>query len=128
MTSSARSPYDFGALTDFEITVFQEVRKIVITRHVRGFCIATGQYSSFCVCALGLKLGVLDHMEDDDQDREDEEVREVVETTRERKRSKHGETTNKQTRDDMWMKIFFMSHALRHLEPQCGINTCVKGA
>ena len=97
----------------------------MITRHVRGFCIATGQYSSFCVCALGLKLGVLDHMEDDDQDREDEEVREVVET-RERGRGESTERTNKQTRDDMWVKIFFMSHALRHFEPQCGINTCVK--
>ena len=36
---------------------------------VRGFCIATKQYSSFCGCARVLMLGGSDHMEDDDQDR-----------------------------------------------------------
>ena len=40
---------------------------------MRGLCIATGQYSSFCGCALGLVLGGFDHMEDDDQRRGDEE-------------------------------------------------------
>ena len=24
------------------------------------------------------------------------------------------------------MNMFFMRHALQHLEPQCGVNTCVK--
>ena len=47
---------------------------------VRGFCIATGPYSSFCVCAGVLVLGGSNHMEDDDQDREGDEMREVVET------------------------------------------------
>ena len=46
---------------------------------VRGLCIATGQYSSFCVCAGVILLGGSDHMEDDDQDRGDEEIRESVE-------------------------------------------------
>ena len=46
---------------------------------VRGLYIATGQYSSFCGCALGLVLGGFDHMEDDDQDRGDEEIGQDVE-------------------------------------------------
>ena len=46
---------------------------------VRGLCIATEQYSSFCECALGLVLGVLDHMEVEVQDREQVEVREKSE-------------------------------------------------
>ena len=47
-------------------------------------------------------------MEDDDQDRGDEEIRENVEALeRERKRSKRRETTNDQTRGDMWMNTFF---------------------
>ena len=45
-----------------------------------GFCIATEQYSSFCVCARDLVLGGFDHMEDDDQDRRDEENGQKVET------------------------------------------------
>ena len=47
---------------------------------MRGLCIATGQYSSFRGCALGLVLGSFDHMEDDDQDRGDEENGQKVET------------------------------------------------
>ena len=46
---------------------------------VRGLYIATGQYSSFCGCALGLMLGVLDIMGVEIQDREQVEVRENVE-------------------------------------------------
>ena len=46
---------------------------------VRGLYIATGQHSSFCGCALGLMLGVLDFMEVEIQDREQVEVREKVE-------------------------------------------------
>ena len=46
---------------------------------VRGLYIATVQYSSFCGCALGLMLGVLDIMEVEVQDREQVEVREKVE-------------------------------------------------
>ena len=38
------------------------------------------QYSSFCVCAGDFVLSGFDHMEDDDKDRGDEEMREVVET------------------------------------------------
>ena len=42
--------------------------------NVRGLCIATGQYSSFCGCAVDLVLGGSDHMDDDDDlDRGDEE-------------------------------------------------------
>ena len=46
---------------------------------MRGLCIVTGQHSSFCVCAMDLEVGGSDHMEDDDQDKRDEEMREVVE-------------------------------------------------
>ena len=65
-------------------------------------------------------------MEDDDQDRKSEEMREVVEALeREREEEvKQGETTNAQTRDDTWMTMFFMRHTLRHLEP-CG--ACEQG-
>ena len=62
-------------------------------------------------------LGSSDHMEDDDQDKGDEEIRECVEALereRERKRSKHGETTHGQTHDDN----VFVRHALQHLEPR----------
>ena len=38
----------------------------------------TGQYSSFCGCALGLVLGGFDHVEGKVQDREQVEVREKV--------------------------------------------------
>ena len=86
-----------------------------------------GAILSFCVCAVVLVLGGFDHMEEDDQDREDVENGQRVEThERERKRSKQGEITNAQTHDDMWMNMFFIRHALRHLEPKCGVNTCVK--
>ena len=40
------------------------------------------------------------------------------------KEVKQRELTNAQTRDDMWMKMFFMRHALRHLE-SCG--ACERG-
>ena len=46
---------------------------------VRVLCIATGQYSSFCGCAMGLMLGGLDHTEVEIQDREQIEVREKIE-------------------------------------------------
>ena len=46
---------------------------------MRGLHIATGQYSSFCGCALGLVLGGLDHMKVEVQDREQIEVNEKVE-------------------------------------------------
>ena len=77
---------------------------------------------SFCGCAVDLVLGGSDHTEDDDQDRRDAENGKK----KERKRPKRRETTHGQTHDDMWMNMFFMRHALRHLEPQCGVNTCVK--
>ena len=62
-------------------------------------------------------------MEDDDQDRGDVENGQEVETHEREEEVKQRETTNAQTRDDMWMNMFFMRHALRHLEPQCGVNT-----
>ena len=46
---------------------------------VRGLCIATRQYSSFCGCASGLVLGVLDHMEVEVQAREMVKLREKIE-------------------------------------------------
>ena len=48
-------------------------------RNVRRLKIATGQYPSFCGCALGLVLGDLDNMGVEVQDREQVEVREKVE-------------------------------------------------
>ena len=56
------------------------MRNFELLLFVRGLCIATGQCSSFCVCAVVLVLGGFDTMEDDDQDREDKEMREVVAT------------------------------------------------
>ena len=46
---------------------------------VRGLYIATEQYFSFCGCASGLMLGVLDIMEVEVRNREQVEVRENVE-------------------------------------------------
>ena len=46
---------------------------------MRVLYIATEQHSSFCGCALGLMLGVLDIMEVEVQDRARVEVREKVE-------------------------------------------------
>ena len=58
-----------------------------VFKAVRGLCLATGQYSSLCVSAVGLVLCGFDHMEVDEQDREqvDSERRE-----RERKKTKQG--------------------------------------
>ena len=67
--------------------------------HVRGLCIATGPYSSFCVCAWDLVLGGFDHMEDDDQDRGDEEMREVVETL---EREEEVKPRRDNARSDTW--------------------------
>ena len=46
---------------------------------VRGLCIATRQYSSFCVCAGVLVLGGSDHMENE-QNKGGEEIGQDVET------------------------------------------------
>ena len=46
---------------------------------MRGLCVATGQYSSFWRCALGLVLGSFDHMEVEVQHREQVEMKEKVE-------------------------------------------------
>ena len=75
-------------------------------RFVRGLHIATGKYSSFGGCALGLMLGVLDLMEVEVQDREQVEVRENVEARETEEGDKNKETTNAQTCDDMWMNMF----------------------
>ena len=64
-------------------------------------------------------------MEDDDQDRGDEEMREVVEAL-EREEEVNGWRDNARTHDDMWMNMFFMRHALQHLEPQCDVCTRMK--
>ena len=47
---------------------------------MRGLCIATGQYSSFCGCAMDFVLGGFDQLEDDDKNRGDEENEQEVET------------------------------------------------
>ena len=46
---------------------------------MRGFCIATGPYSSFCGCSGDLSLDGSDHMEDE-QNKEGEEIGQDVET------------------------------------------------
>ena len=53
---------------------------MIVGRSCRVLYFATGQYSSFCVCAGVLVLGDSDHMEDDDQDGGDEENGQKVET------------------------------------------------
>ena len=47
--------------------------------------------------------------------------------SKERKRSMGGETTNDQTRDDMWMSALLQRHVLQHLEPcrcMCAKDEC----
>ena len=58
-------------------------------------------------------------MEDDDQDTEMKKSEKMWRHSRERKRSKRRETTNDQTRGDMWMNMFLrgtrcntLSHAV----------------
>ena len=73
-------------------------------------------------------------MEDDDQDRGDDEIREGVEALeRERERSKHGETTHDQTRGDMWMNMFLrdtrcntLSHAGHVKKDDMCVQVCEK--
>ena len=58
---------------------------------VRGLYVATGQYSSFCECALGLMLGVLDIMGVEVQNREQVEVKERTQRhQRQKKKTKQG--------------------------------------
>ena len=59
-----------------QLTGSSEVRPLI----VRGFCLATGPYSSFCGCTGDLLLGSSGHMEDDEQNREGEEFGQDVET------------------------------------------------
>ena len=91
---------------------------------VRGLCIATEQYSSLSVTAVALFLGGFDHMEVDEQDREQvDSEREKVEA-RERQRKKTKQGNNK--RSNMWWHVhewYFVRHTLRHLEPQCVVCT-----
>ena len=73
---------NFGELTTADHKVFNEGSESRNSHRyaVRGLCIATGQYSSFCGCAVDSVLGGFDHMEDGDQDRGDEENGQKVET------------------------------------------------
>ena len=64
---------------------------------MRGLYIATGQYSSFCVCAVDLVLGSLDHMEVKVQDREQVEEGEKEEARETEEKRQNKETTNAQT-------------------------------
>ena len=56
---------------------------------VRGLCIAMGQYSSLCGCALGLILGGFDNVEVDVQDREQVDSGEKVEAGNNQRTLKH---------------------------------------
>ena len=47
---------------------------------ITWLCIATGQHSSFCGCAVDFVLGGFDHVEDGDHDRGGEENGQKVET------------------------------------------------
>ena len=81
-----------------------EVLAIGVHVFVRGLCIATVQYFSFCGCALGWVLGGFDHMEVEVQDREHVEVRERERERRgmrDRKKTKQG--NNK--RSDRWWHV-----------------------
>ena len=64
---------------------------------VSWLCVATGQYSSFGVCALGLMLGVLDPMEVELQDREQVEVKEKVDARETRDKEEEDKTRKQQT-------------------------------
>ena len=66
---------------------------------MRGLCIVTGLYSSFCGCAVDLVLGGFDHLEDDDQDRGDEETREGVEALEREEDETRDETLTLDVRD-----------------------------
>ena len=59
---------------------------LVSTIFVRGLCIATGHYSSLCVSAVVLFLGGFDHMEVDEQDREQVDSERESRGARERER------------------------------------------
>ena len=87
---------------------------------VRGLFLATGQYSSFCGCAVGLMLGVLDIMGVEVQNREQVEVRENVGHERQRKKTKQG--NNKRSVDEHVL----CRHVVRHLEQQCDVCTRMK--
>ena len=116
--SSLLSPFPSAQVSRSTKVLCHASRKRSFMKYVRGVSIATGQCSSFCGCAFGLVLGGFDHMEVEVQDRERVEARETEEEDKTRNQ------TNAQTCDDAWINMFFMRHALRHLEPQCGVNTC----
>ena len=72
-----------------------------------GLYIATVQYSSFCGCAFGFMLGVLDLMEVEVQDRQQVEMRENVEA---RETEEEDKTRKQQTLRlvmTMWMNMFY---------------------
>ena len=53
---------------------------------------------------------------EDEQNKGSEEIGQVVETL-EREEEVNERRDNERSHDDMWMNMFFMRHALRHLEP-----------
>ena len=61
---------------------------------MRGLYIATGQYSSLCVTAVVLFLGGFDHMEVDEQDREQADSERKVEA---REREEEDKVRKQQT-------------------------------
>ena len=74
-------------------------------------CIATGQYSSLCVSAAVSFLGGFDHMEVDEQDREQVNNERESRGAMGRGRRHSKETTNSQTCDDICMSDFCQTHA-----------------
>ena len=72
---------------------------------------ATRQYFSVCVCAVVLFLGGFDHMEVDEQDREQVDSERESRGARGRRRRQSKETTNAQTCDDRCMSDFCQTHA-----------------
>ena len=119
----------FGELTTADHKVFNGESRNSHRYAVRGLCIATGQYSSFCGWAVDSVVGGFDHTENDDQDRGDEENGQKVETL-EREEEVNGWRDNARS-DTRWHvdEHVFMRHALRHLEPckcMCAWMKCVQ--
>ena len=105
-SSSASHEYEgsVSMSSDSSWKIAAEVSKLsrrLGSKPVRGLCIATGQYSSLCMSAVVLFLGDFDHMEVDEQDREQVDSEGESKGAREEGRRQSKETTNAQTCDDM---------------------------
>ena len=91
-----------------EVSEWSKSSKSLGSQPVRGLCISTVQLSSFCGCALGLMLDVLDIVEVEVRNREQVQEGRERRGTRNRGRRQNKETTtNAQTCDDMWMNMLY---------------------